>query len=274
MPVFGIQRHYKTRLKNDGPRYAEFGLQHFGKLADGEADGQPTPLADGDNGDEDGIIRLANSVTVKVEIIRPGINIYLIDGWIDCNNNGTFDDDIDFIKSAGQNVQILGPREYSFNVPTPCDPRKFFSRFRLTWADGVNVTQNTLITPFGEFPPQNGLSHGEVEDYPGIPPDQVHIIGPVPNRVPVGGDGLIKATVQANFIGSPNQEIVFTNILGNFTFTSGTVSADGKQARLKTGNDGLATMTFKANGVGKSLVKATVTGTSLSVFSYFVIVAP
>jgi hypothetical protein len=113
-----------------------------------------------------------------------------------------------------------------------------------------------------------------LSESPNLKPDQLHIIGPSPNQVPLGGTATIKTTVQAKFIGAPDKNVVFTKQLGNFTFTSGTVSPDGKQATVTTDGDGKAEVTFTANGTGKSLIKVTVTGTTLSAYSYFIIVSP
>ncbi|RFC37220.1 MAG: Zinc carboxypeptidase [Candidatus Nitrotoga sp. LAW] len=158
---------------------------------------------------------------------------------------------------------------YHFTVIPPTQiAASFYWRFRLDYGEDVGEVQKFDPTLDQDKGP---AQFGEVEDYFTGTPDQLHIVGPTPNRIPVGSQGSIKATVQANQVGVPAQEVVFTKLLGNFTLTSGTVSPDGKRASVIVGNDGTANMTFVANGAGQALVKVTVTGTSLSAYSYFIV---
>jgi hypothetical protein len=99
-------------------------------------------------------------------------------------------------------------------------------------------------------------------------PDQLHIVGPIPNQVPVGMEFFIQATTEADFVGYPLQEVTFTNFLGNVVFASGNVSPDGTQATIRTDASGLAEMTCVADEVGPTLIGVTVTGTELSAFSF------
>ena len=94
-------------------------------------------------------------------------------------------------------------------------------------------------------------------------PDQLHLVGPIPHELPVGGVGTIDATVQANFVGLPGWEVVFTKLTGSFTFTAGTVSPDGTQASLVTDQNGKAQMTFTADESGDGLIGVSVTDGNL-----------
>ncbi len=172
---------YRTLLASDGPRYAESELQHLGKRWDYEPDGQPTRWANGDDlnlwgyggpDDEDGVIFGATWVDLFVEILRPGLNDYLLRGWWDTNENGMFDhlaelfiDDILSLDAGG----------YWLHYDLGFDPREYYSRFRLTWLDDPlglfgGLTLLTDVTPYGEFLSADGISHGEVEDYAPEPP--------------------------------------------------------------------------------------------------------
>ncbi|MBN2563009.1 MAG: S8 family serine peptidase [Phycisphaerae bacterium] len=101
-------------------------------------------------------------------------------------------------------------------------------------------------------------------------PDQLHLVGPIPNAIPVGGEGTITATVESSFAGVPGREVVFAKALGDLTFTAGTISPDGTQATVVTDGSGSAEMTFVADGVGTGMIKAGITGTELPpAFSIF-----
>ena len=106
-------------------------------------------------------------------------------------------------------------------------------------------------------------------------PDELHITGPVPGQVYVGGTGTIDAVVQANTFGQPGWEVVFTKLSGEFTFTAGTVSPDGLQASVVTDIEGTTQMTFTADGAGVGLIQVTVTGASLpGAYAFFEIIEP
>lgn len=105
-------------------------------------------------------------------------------------------------------------------------------------------------------------------------PDQLHIVGPLPSQVPIGGTGIIDATVQWQFNGLPDWEVIFTKLVGSFTFSAGTVSPDGTQASVVTDVNGEAQMTFVADDAGDGLIGVTVTDGALPMaFSVFEIVS-
>jgi hypothetical protein len=172
---------YRTLLASDGPRYQESALQHLGRLWDYETDGQPTPRANGDDlnlwghggpDDEDGVIFGSTWVDLFVEILRPGMNDYLLRAWWDINENGMFDHLAELLIDDILSLDVGG---YWLHYDLGFDPLKYFSRFRLTWLDDLDgltggVSRSTDITPYGEFLSADGISHGEVEDYVPEPP--------------------------------------------------------------------------------------------------------
>jgi hypothetical protein len=138
------------------------------------------------------------------------------------------------------------------------------------WSTGLNLDVTDLaIDPQDTSIIYAATASGVFKTVVCYEPDQLHIVGPVPNQVPVGEEGTITATVQANSVGVSSQDVVFSRLLGNFTFTSGTVSLDGTRATVFTDNNGLTNMTFVADAAGPALIKVTVTGTKLSAFSFF-----
>lgn len=163
---------FHTLLASDGPRYQEGGLQRLGNLWDWEPDGQPTTFAIGDDistlDDEDGVSFGDGYVDLALSILRPGVNNYLLRGWGDFDFNGMFDHTQEMFID---NLLTLSPGEYHFRFARP--NVNTYYRFRLTWMDdpsGWLETSTGLITsdvkPWGEYVSLNdGLSHGEVEDY-------------------------------------------------------------------------------------------------------------
>ncbi len=68
----------------------------LGGTVDEEADGQPTPAADGDGADEDGysvpVLTNGQAVTLKVTATNTSDKAATLGCWIDYNGNGTFDE--------------------------------------------------------------------------------------------------------------------------------------------------------------------------------------
>jgi len=161
----GAPRNYQTTLVNAGPRYQEFKFQRFGNFADRELDGQPNCPADGDDtnpagepDDEDGIVFVPGGVDIHVNIARPGLNEYLIDGWFDIDNDGIFNHPAERLVSR---VETLAPGFYIFFEPLAFNGEDHYSRFRLTY--GIDPIID--LRPYGEYLAADSISHGEVEDY-------------------------------------------------------------------------------------------------------------
>ena len=188
---------YQTLLASDGPRYQEGELQLLGQLWDSEKDGQPTPLADGDdiNGgcqdcnidpdDEDGVIFGDSWVDVTFNISRPDPNPYQLRAWWDTNYNGVFDHTSELYID---DLLTLAPGIFTKRYNLGFNPKAdgLYSRFRLTW-DPLDLD----VKPFGEYYSKadcnttdaaagNCVSHGEVEDY-------VHVPEPIPEPSSIFG---------------------------------------------------------------------------------------
>jgi len=178
---------YKTLLASNGPRYREGNLQRLGLQWDSESNGQPTKLADGDDrsildpfpggvDDEDGVTFGDSWVDVIYNITRLPKSNYNLRAWWDLNKNGVFDHQSELVIDDSQELTagMLTKRynKTNTNGKLNFDPRRFYSRFRLTF-DPIGD-----VLPFGEVfsrdcpdinNPTNCVSHGEVEDYAPIP---------------------------------------------------------------------------------------------------------
>ena len=145
---------FGTLQSSDGARHNAAGPT-LGPLRDGDADGQPTAGADGDdnNGtdDEDGVTFpspiIAGDLSADVAVNASGAA--LLDAWIDFNGDGTF---------AGANEQIFtsqplvaGDNNLTFIVPADARQGTTFGRFRLSTSGGLD--------------PRGAASDGEVEDH-------------------------------------------------------------------------------------------------------------
>jgi hypothetical protein len=181
---------YKTLLASDGARHGLSGI-YMGPTIDIEADGQPTPAADGDDlntsDDEDGVALLTPLVpggfaTISVNSSVAGT---FVSAWLDLNGDGDWAD-------AGENVipvagpLIAGPNPITFFVPaTATAGIKTYARVRLhTNPAGIGYT--------------GYLPYGEVEDY--RIPIYKKINKGAAKKEPVGTYVLIeKNVVTANF---------------------------------------------------------------------------
>ncbi|XZE21482.1 tandem-95 repeat protein [Pirellulaceae bacterium SH449] len=171
-PVTTTPGRYPTTLANDGARHVIIpGGLRLGELVTPDLDGRPTPLANGDQGD-DGVsfqfqglaMPLFNrhvSTSVTVQLSQPGF----VDAWIDFNADGDWTDpgehvlqNIEFTStSLVQTFEIRVPSTF----PVPATGLTSFARFRASTA--------------GNHLPTGLALDGEVEDYlvriiPGVPP--------------------------------------------------------------------------------------------------------
>ncbi|MDJ0662172.1 MAG: PEP-CTERM sorting domain-containing protein [Crocosphaera sp.] len=170
---------YKTLLESDGPRYQEGDAQRLGLDWDDEWDGQPTPLANGDDrslkcscsrdlDDEDGVIFGHRWVDVFFRLDRSEQDQYNLSAWWDINKNDFFDHPSERKIFDNFTISDLLLVDEDANLYTKryfldFDPKDYFSRFRLTF----DPTEEVL--PWGEVLSSDGISHGEVEDYAPVP---------------------------------------------------------------------------------------------------------
>ena len=171
-PVTTTPGRYPTTLANDGARHVSIpGGLRFGDNVSPDLDGRPTPMADGDQGD-DGVefqfqgldMPLFNrnvGTSVSIGLNAPGF----VDGWIDFNADGDWNDPGEHVL---QNVEFTATtldQNFSIRVPStfpvPATGLTSFARFRTSTA--------------GNHLPTGLALDGEVEDYmvriiPGVPP--------------------------------------------------------------------------------------------------------
>lgn len=150
---------YPTRLANNGARHV-IGPLFMGTFVDAEADGQPTPGADGDDrnppqgvDDEDGVFFNAAFVpsvpgTLRVISSGPG----LLQGWVDFNADGDWAD-------AGEQIILDHPVVGGMNIVPYGTPV-----FRVSGTGVVTYARFRLATQAG-LGYTGAASNGEVEDY-------------------------------------------------------------------------------------------------------------
>ncbi len=142
---------YPTLLANNGGRHVIVAGMMLGTSIDGEPDGQPHPIALGDdnNGpDEDGVvftspIEVGGTASVDVTASMAG----RLDAWLDFAGDGSWAGDVIFSSVA----LSPGANPLNFTVPASAVPGSTFVRFRYSSTGGLN--------PFGL------ANDGEIEDY-------------------------------------------------------------------------------------------------------------
>lgn len=147
---------YPVTIADDGARHVP-GTLFLGSLVDIDADGQPDAQALGDdnNGDddEDGVAGVASLVATTVETTSSfrvvASEAGKLDGWIDFNSDGDWDDAGEQI-FAGVDL-VAGTNLLSFSIPSDAADGNTAARFRVSTAGGLD--------PTGE------AADGEVEDY-------------------------------------------------------------------------------------------------------------
>jgi hypothetical protein len=166
--------NYQTLLASNGARHVLGMLVWLGATVDAEANGQPSPLADGDDlnpppgpDDEDGVTFVQPfllpgdpAAPIIVQVTGPGV--VFLDAWIDFNGNKVFDHPAEHLWGGVSQPVLPGPNPLTFAVPANAMLGPTYARFRLSFAGN--------LPPFGLAP------DGEVEDY------QVQI-GPTPGTI-------------------------------------------------------------------------------------------
>ncbi|MCC7505904.1 MAG: T9SS type A sorting domain-containing protein, partial [Saprospiraceae bacterium] len=146
---------YGTLLASDGARHLTSLVVRLGATVDGDLDGQPGALANGDDtdaegDDDDGVILPNPLVTNTSANITLNASIAgFVNAWVDFNLDGSFD--------AGELVlnQVAvaaGSNSLSFAVPNGATPGSSYARFRFTQGASPTVPTGLQTT-------------GEVEDY-------------------------------------------------------------------------------------------------------------
>lgn len=146
---------YLTSLADDGPRHADSSLS-LGSEIDFEVDGFPSRRADGDGGDEDGIVWITDLVTqsdrsTTASFLAVTSARAKLDAWIDFNGNGVFDHPQEHLRGGTSIDLSRGENLVEFDVPAGSIAGETFARFRLSSEGG--------LLPVGL------ANDGEVEDH-------------------------------------------------------------------------------------------------------------
>ncbi|MBN8684656.1 MAG: hypothetical protein J0L99_18540, partial [Chitinophagales bacterium] len=228
---------YSTLLASNGARHNAFPTLFLGNATDGDADGQPTATANGDDtdaeGDDDDGVTLPNPLITNVTanvVVRASASGFL-DGWVDYDNNGDF-------SGAGEKVfnsvaVVAGNNNLSFLVPNGATPALTFARFRLSATGGLSF---------------NGLANsGEVEDYQvQIVNTQFSISDPVVTEGNAGTSNLAFVISRSN---------AASDCSVNYTITGGTALSGSDYQVLAAG-----TASFTANGALMQTINVLVNG--------------
>jgi hypothetical protein len=152
---------YGTLLASNGARHAIVQGHHLGPVVDTEPDGQPSPLADGDDlnppgapDDEDGVTlppALTAGDPAATVTVDGGPSGGMLDAWIDFDGSGVFDHPAEHLWSGTSQSLNPGPNNLTFAVPAGAVPGPTYARFRLSNNGGL--------------PPTGFAPDGEVEDY-------------------------------------------------------------------------------------------------------------
>jgi hypothetical protein len=170
-PVTTTPGRYPTSLVYDGARHVSSASPlRLGATVTGDVDGNPSPTADADAGDDGITFQFQNiaapvfnkfvDTTVTVTLSTPGI-VY---GWIDFNADGDWTDPGEDILNGVEFTEPMLTRSFDIRIPAtapaPTTGTNTFARFRVSSAGNLLPTGLAL--------------DGEVEDYvvrlvPGTP---------------------------------------------------------------------------------------------------------
>ena len=144
---------YPVRLDEDGARHVT-GPLRLGDRVDPDVGGLPSEGADGDGSDDDGVLLIADMISV---IGQASVSSFLVtatgtgrlDAWVDFNADGDWNDPGEQIATAL--AMDSGANIVSFGVPAGASIGQTAARFRLSTAGGLA--------------PTGAANDGEVEDY-------------------------------------------------------------------------------------------------------------
>ncbi len=238
---------YPVTLVDDGARHI-VGSLFFGGTVDSESDGQPSAAADADGGDEDGIVALADIVSVPgtdtiASFAVTASESGLLDAWIDFGGNGDWSDVGDQI--ANGFAVTAGLNTLSFVIPGNSVAGTTAARFRLSSAGG--------LSPTGE------ANDGEVEDYVvtirdggDVPNVSVDLVD-VASTLVVSNDQLLVRGDNATLFRAPIENVGTLNLLGTasdetITFDLGGGSVIPLGGLMVDGNAGLNVLRIAGDG--------------------------
>jgi uncharacterized repeat protein (TIGR01451 family) len=139
---------YGTLLASNGARHVVAGALHLGATVTTETDGQPSPTASLDTGDDGVTLPSGLIVGRNASVIVNASASGKLDAWIDFNRNGVFDASEEIATDV---PVVAGNNSIGFVVPATATAGGTFARFRVSTAGGLGPT---------------GLAQdGEVEDY-------------------------------------------------------------------------------------------------------------
>jgi hypothetical protein len=144
---------YPVTLADNGARHIP-GTLRLGPSIDAENDGQTSSNAAGDGSDEDGVLQIADAITLPTADTKSSFEIIAseagkVDAWIDFNADGDWSDPGE--KIADALAATTGSNLISYLVPAGSSVGQTAARFRISSAGGLD--------------PTGGAADGEVEDY-------------------------------------------------------------------------------------------------------------
>ncbi|MFL2869324.1 MAG: M36 family metallopeptidase [Pirellulaceae bacterium] len=195
---------YGTLNADGGASHGFLDGLKIGSLLDWEIDGNPSLNADGDDGrdvdDEDGVIFednylvLGQSESVVVDITNGENSAGVLQGWIDFNGDGVFNDEEQIVTNL---AVAEGANPISFDVPADAVVGDTYARFRYAYERDLGPTGWTMA--------------GEVEDYKlFISDDKPYAVDDVEVVTENSTNNIIEAL--ANDIASPAGPLTITNI--------------------------------------------------------------
>ena len=144
---------YPVSLADNGARHIT-GTLTLGASIDAEIDGQASSDASGDGTDEDGVLQIADAITLATADTRSSFEIIAsqagkVDAWVDFNADGDWSDPGEQI--ADTLDARSGSNLISYLIPAGSTVGSTAARFRISSTGGLE--------------PTGGASDGEVEDH-------------------------------------------------------------------------------------------------------------